>query len=125
LKKWSPWDSTVTLHQSVFEYRHILLRTVAELAALISFVRVNRNDKREQTDLIPVFRCWSWMDLRGVFLQGARDVKVGEHHIRGSLEGLVVGTLESVPFKRRAGQVAHLGHKVRNVFMCDVKRVVV
>ena len=65
------------------------------------------------------------MELRGFCQQDARDVEVGEHHFRGSIEGLVVGALESVALDRRAGQGAHLGHKVFDIFMGDVKRVVV
>ena len=34
--------------------------------------------------------------LGGFCQQDARDVEVGEHHLRGSIEGLVVGALESV-----------------------------
>ena len=66
-----------------------------------------------------------WMELRGFCQQDARDVEVGEHHIRGSIEGLVVGAFESVALDRRAGQDAHLGHKVFDVFMGNIKRVVV
>ena len=64
------------------------------------------------------------MELRGFFQQDARDVEVGEDHFRGSMEGLVVGALEPIALDRRAGQGAHLGHKVFDVFMGDIKRVV-
>ena len=65
------------------------------------------------------------MELRCFCQQDARDPEMGEYHIRGSLERLVVGALESVALNRRAGHGAHLGHKVFDVFMGDVKRVVV
>jgi hypothetical protein len=65
------------------------------------------------------------MELCGFCQQDARDVEVGEHNFRGSIEGLVVGALESVALDRRAGQGAHLSHKVFDIFMGDVKRVVV
>ena len=66
-----------------------------------------------------------WMELGCFRQQDARDVEVREHHFRGSIEGLVVGALESVALDRRAGQGTDLGHKVFDVFMSDVKRVVV
>ncbi len=64
-------------------------------------------------------------ELRGFCQQDARDLEVGEDHFRGSIESLVVGALESVALDRRAGQGAHLCHKVFDIFMGDVKRVVV
>ena len=122
-------------YQSLFEYRHIQPCTVAGWLLWsvwsISFIWLNQSNRIDQTDQIDqadpltVFRCWRRMELRGFYQQDARDLKVGEHHIRGSIEGLVVGALESIAFNRRAGQCAHLGHKVFDVFMGDVKRVVV
>ena len=65
------------------------------------------------------------MELRRFCQQDSCDLEVGEHHIRGSMGGLVVGALESVALNRRVGQGAYLGHKVFDVFLGDVKRVVV
>ena len=63
--------------------------------------------------------------LGGFCQQDARNVKVGEHHFRGAIEGLVVGALESVALDRRAGQGAHFGHKMLDIFIRDVEGVVV
>ncbi len=65
------------------------------------------------------------MELRSFCQQDPRDVEVGEHHFRSAIEGLVVGALESVALDRRAGQRVHFCHKVFDVFLGDVKRVVV
>jgi len=40
------------------------------------------------------------MELCGFCQQDARDVEVGEYHFRGSIEGLIVGALESVALDR-------------------------
>ncbi len=52
-------------------------------------------------------------------------MEVSEQHVRGSMEGLVVGALKSVAFNRRAGQGARLGYQVFDVLMGNVECVVV
>ena len=52
-------------------------------------------------------------------------MEVGKHYFRRSIENLVVGALESISLDRWADQGAHLGHKVRDIFMGDVNRIVV
>ena len=128
-------------HQLLVEYRHTQPRTVADwlIWSILSvwFIwliwfnqinetnKINRIDKKDQTDLTLVFCSWRRMDLRGFCQQDARDMEVSKHDFRVSIEGLVVGSFESVAFNRRAGQAAHLGHKVFDVFMGDVERIVV
>ena len=65
------------------------------------------------------------MELRSFCQQDARDLEMREHHIRGTIEGLVVGALKSVAVDRGAGQGAHFGHKMLDIFIRDVKGVVV
>ena len=48
------------------------------------------------------FEGLSLIELRGFRRQDARDLEVSEDHFRGSIEGLVVGALESVAINRRA-----------------------
>src|SRR5262245_427073 len=65
------------------------------------------------------------MELRSFRQQDARDLEVREHHLRSSIEGLVVGALESVAVDRWTCQGSRLCHKVFHVFMGDVKGIVV
>jgi len=65
------------------------------------------------------------MELRRFCQQDLFDMEVGEHHLRGSLEGLVVGTLESVAFDRGLQQETDLLKQVVDVFFRGIESFVV
>ena len=65
------------------------------------------------------------MELCGFCQQDARDVEVGEHHFRGSIEGLIVGAFESVALDRRVQQETGFVEQVVDVLFHDIEGLIV
>ena len=66
----------------------------------------------------------AWEELGRFCQQNACDLEMGEYRLGGSLDGLVVGALESVSLNGGAGHAAHSRHQVTEVFLGEVAGIV-